>query len=1155
MASSSGLTRRRGGGGGAAGNGEDESSRVGSPAPKRNDDRTPETSYESSENGHKIAFDPRDISENAERSKQPKLTLMEEIILMGLKDKQGYLSFWNDNISYALRGCIVIELAFRGRVSMQKDSSRRRFPLADRNIEVIDDTLTGEVLLDEALKMMKSSEKMSVNSWIDLMSGETWNLMKIGYQLKQVRERLCKGLVDKGILRTEKKNFLLFDMATHPVADGGAKEEIRRRVRNVLTNRTVVLPGSQFLPEELDFRVLRTITMVCAAYAANVLENALTTLGHEARERAFAQVDELLAEYSQWPFAKRQGGSQGVGANLGQLITDEVNNNKDKELQLEVAPAARIRDTHAMPSPPLADTQALDSSHGASTNGISGEGAVQPANAPTSLNGSDTASAENNAIRDGKQKAKAVMVASGLNLAGAQSDTASPAHPEAINGASPSRKRSRSGTRKSSHSPSQEGAARPTASQTHLLNRYIARDLLDSVNKYERNKHSEKVYGELNDLRHFYRDEVYPVRRQNPGAIFGYGYAGYGNGLTDIPPDPRDPRAMPQTKLLYPEHAKRAGRRLAPQLKVSKEKGLQQAEQIEELVPIRLDIELDRLKLRDTFTWNLHDRVTNPVLFAQTLVEDFQIPPELRQNVMQQIDREIHEQVQDYYPHAFFDDEPLDPHQPYSAYKNDEMRILIKLNITIGQHTLVDQFEWEINNPLNAPEDFARQMAADLSLSGEFTTAIAHSIREQCQMFTKSLYITGHPFDGRPVEDTDIQDNFLASPLPTVFRPMQSTKDYQPYLYELSNADLERAELSIMREQRRQKRSVNRRGGPALPDLKDRQRTVRTLVVSSVLPGAAESIEDSQLFKATRKVREGRRRGAEGSSDESDSDDSVMESPAPAQLTGGTARTRGMRGAATAAQAAMRSAIGRSATPEVSTLQTHHEPRASRSLRYEAREESVTEPTTFIVKLRISSAKLREFQRNPKAFAKSASTPMMAPSQTPARSTPTANSMPPPPSPAMPPRSTPAAASEASPRPPTTPTPTASNKQLQYKPDGSMEAAWPAPPVAQHPPPPPWLQQGLQELRDRNPGELFESTMRYAVMNEQYEDPKTGVISSKPVKIDTIAPNAPLPANYKAYFLPRIRCMDCPGKLYNAGPEQTVNNFELHLKNRIHMEN
>ncbi|KAG9842981.1 hypothetical protein KCU94_g19852, partial [Aureobasidium melanogenum] len=112
MASSSGLTRRRGGAGPAAGLESEDGSRVSSPAPtnKRNDENRAgglETSYESGANGHKIAFDPRDISESAERLKQPKLTLMEEILLMGLKDKQGYLSFWNDNISYALRGCIV----------------------------------------------------------------------------------------------------------------------------------------------------------------------------------------------------------------------------------------------------------------------------------------------------------------------------------------------------------------------------------------------------------------------------------------------------------------------------------------------------------------------------------------------------------------------------------------------------------------------------------------------------------------------------------------------------------------------------------------------------------------------------------------------------------------------------------------------------------------------------------------------------------------------------------------------------------------------------------------------------------------------------------------------------------------------------------------
>jgi Golgi phosphoprotein 3 len=168
-----------------------------------------------------------------------------------------------------------------------------------------------------------------------LWAGETWNLMKIGYQLKQVRERTMKGLVDKGVLRTEKRNFLLFDMATHPVADSGAKDELHKRVRNVCSNRTVILSPNQWLPEDVEFRYLRTIVMVCAAYAANVLENALTTMSHESRERGFAQVDELLAEYSQWPFGRRAGAGQAIGANLAQAINDEIGGN-DRELQLEV---------------------------------------------------------------------------------------------------------------------------------------------------------------------------------------------------------------------------------------------------------------------------------------------------------------------------------------------------------------------------------------------------------------------------------------------------------------------------------------------------------------------------------------------------------------------------------------------------------------------------------------------------------------------------------------------------------------------------------------------------------------------------------------------------------------------------------------------------
>ncbi|KAG0144365.1 hypothetical protein CROQUDRAFT_23589, partial [Cronartium quercuum f. sp. fusiforme G11] len=307
-----------------------------------------------SQSNHKIAYDPRDLDESQESSLNPKLTIMEEILLLGLKDKQGYLSFWNDNISYTLRGCILLELALRHRIAMVRDPNRRRFPLPDRYIEVIDDRLTGEVLLDEALKMMKVSEKMSVGTWIDLMSGETWNVMKIGYQLKQVRERLAKGLVDKGVLRTEKRNFLLFDMATHPISDSTFKDDVLRRTLSILTSRTVAIPSSDLYSADVRYRTLRAVCMVCAAFAANVLENALVHLSYDAREAAFQKCDELLAEFSQWPFgaSPTNGRSPGGSVSVGTGGTDVTNANlveiarlsktemvPGDELQLEVVSA------------------------------------------------------------------------------------------------------------------------------------------------------------------------------------------------------------------------------------------------------------------------------------------------------------------------------------------------------------------------------------------------------------------------------------------------------------------------------------------------------------------------------------------------------------------------------------------------------------------------------------------------------------------------------------------------------------------------------------------------------------------------------------------------------------------------------------------------
>ena len=242
----------------------------------------------------------------------PNLTLMDSVVLLGIKDKEGYLSFWNDSISYVLRGLIIIELALRGRVKIIRDSIPGRYErdLRERYLGVCDDRSTGEALLDETLKMIRANtsvdEKMSVSTWVNVLSGETWSLSKIGFQLKQVRERLAKGLVEKGVLRTEKRNFLLFDMATHPVQDSLAKRKQVDRVVSVLLRRAKTIVsnatnGNTSVEDEAPDAALRDQILVCAAFAAAVLDNALAHLDFDERERAFERADSLMSELKKWP--------------------------------------------------------------------------------------------------------------------------------------------------------------------------------------------------------------------------------------------------------------------------------------------------------------------------------------------------------------------------------------------------------------------------------------------------------------------------------------------------------------------------------------------------------------------------------------------------------------------------------------------------------------------------------------------------------------------------------------------------------------------------------------------------------------------------------------------------------------------------------------
>ncbi|KAF3933226.1 hypothetical protein ABW20_dc0109905 [Dactylellina cionopaga] len=638
---------------------------------------------------------------------------------------------------------------------------------------------------------------------------------------------------------------------------------------------------------------------------------------------------------------------------------------------------------------------------------------------------------------------------------------------------------------------------RPTQKEL-LLDQYVNRDLLHAAAL------SSQSHAHLDLIRSKRREiESYKVlreeRRVNPASVFGYGYQGYGNAFTDG-----------KTRILYPVERKRPGGRRARELQISRAAMRQQAETSDDLLPIRLDVHYDKIRLRDTFLWNLHERCIPIELFAEHLVEDFHLP--ISHGLVGAISKQIVDQVTDYHPHIFLEDSALDPQLPYSAYKNDDMRILIKINVTIGEHTLTDQFEWDVNCPENSPEEFAQCLTREMSLSGEFATAVAHQIREQSQLYTKYLYFVGYPFDGRPIEDEDLRTSVLPSPLGSVLRPVQQVKEFTPQLWIIPETELEQQEQKQSREARKNKRRLNRRGGPALPDLKDVPKTRRTQIVSSILPGAVEKAADMKIYKDK----------VPGESD-SESEDSDPPSPQQQPHLLST-MTRRQRTAAVAAATALRNSAARSATPEVSGDFLHASTRHARSnttttavatSQWDRRPQCPPSADSLVVRLKIDRSKLVEIensmsmmamQHQMQARSQGRGGPMSGPPITPQQSTPMGMMY----------------------NTPGGPPPPGPDFGMMLGPMGQTNV-------------PAWLENGLAALRQTYVSDQFEGIMRQVVI-----DTLTG---------NSVPHTTPMvPGRHITDYTPRIRCVDCPGKLYTPGPGETVENFEIHLRNRLHRE-
>jgi len=188
---------------------------------------------------------------------------------------------------------------------------------------------------------------------------------------------------------------------------------------------------------------------------------------------------------------------------------------------------------------------------------------------------------------------------------------------------------------------------------------------------------------------------------------------------------------------------------------------------------------LDNHKLRDSFTWNLNEQLITPEDFADILCDDIDIPAATFSPL---IAGSIRSQLQEYESMAAIE------------LPEDDCRVVIQLDLQLGKQNLRDRFEWDLSSDLT-PEEFSRNLSADLGVGGEFVPMIAHSIHEQLLRHKK--------------EKLDDNDNHTVA-LTSAFRNMDDVNDWSPALEMLTTEELEKLVLDKERSIRRLRRETSR---------------------------------------------------------------------------------------------------------------------------------------------------------------------------------------------------------------------------------------------------------------------------------------------------------------------------------------------------------
>lgn len=157
------------------------------------------------------------------------LTLYEAIMLLALCEERGTMN--GVFVEYATAGALTAELLMLERIKVDVDNKEK--------VAVVDDSTTGDALLDEALTMIAQAKRpLNLKHWVQ----------KLG-RIKHLKHKVAQKLAADGIVVAEKEKVLwLFERQVYPELNPQPEQQLRQQMRAaVLADHDDVEPNIAIL--------------------------------------------------------------------------------------------------------------------------------------------------------------------------------------------------------------------------------------------------------------------------------------------------------------------------------------------------------------------------------------------------------------------------------------------------------------------------------------------------------------------------------------------------------------------------------------------------------------------------------------------------------------------------------------------------------------------------------------------------------------------------------------------------------------------------------------------------------------------------------------------------------------------------------------------